>query len=132
MDSSSPKPKSRLKAVVLDVRSGLAAFSNANDAQQRTYLAGLLCRESTALAEQCLKRNHWLNTAYDWIEEHKDELDAEDLKAREERWILALRQYEHAMDLLGQVLEILKETAKPAQHHTASTSTTAHTQKAFP
>lgn len=119
-----------LKSSVLAVRSGLTALAATQDDAQRRYIADLLCRESTTLAEQCLKRNVWLNDAYDWIEAHEDELDAESLKAREDRWLLNLRQYETAMDLLGQVLETLNATPKPTRP-AVSSGAALPTQEAF-
>lgn len=120
-----------LKSVVLDVRAGLAALAAAHDDNQRRHIVDLLGRESATLAEQCQKRNNALNAAYDWIESHRDdpEITTEDLKAREERWLLSLRQYEVAMDLLGQALEAVRTNPAPAP--LAANPATPPTQEAL-
>lgn len=117
-----------LKSSVLAVRAGLAALTNAQDDNQRRYLGGLLAQDATTLADQCLARNVWLNAAYDWLEQHQD---ADDMEAREAQWLLKLRQYETAMDLLGQTLEALKAIPGSAPQPNPSSGTAPHTQEAF-
>ena len=96
-----------LKSSVLAVRAGLVALSQTTDGSQRRYLAELLAGDAATLAERCLNRCMWLETAYEWLETHRDELGDDELRKRDEQWIQKLRQYETAMDLLGQALEAL-------------------------
>lgn len=131
MDRVSPKTHT-LKSIVLEVRAGMAALAAAHDGNQRTYIVGLLQRDRARLADHCLRRTRALDAAYDWIEAHRDdpEITPDDLKAREERWLLSLRQYEVAMDLLGQVIALTAIPVHP-QPNTASNGTTPVTQEAF-
>lgn len=118
-----------LKSIVLDARAGMAALAATRDANQRTYVAGLLRREAVTLAEQCWMRHVWLNDSDEWLAAHRDELDADDLKAREDRWLLNLRQYQVAMDLLDQVLEALQAIPESAQQPVTSSVTAPLVQK---
>lgn len=112
MDSSSPHQNQRtLKSVVLDVRAGLASLKEARDAKQHAYLVSLLRSESIVLAERCWERHLWLDTEDQRLTAQRDELFDEELKEQDDKWILAFRQYQSAMDLLGEVLQL---TALPA------------------
>lgn len=94
--------RSRLRSLADDLRgpTGHLAFSD-------------LAADGVKLGDALQTLHEWLMAADDWLAAHPD---VSDYRAREDRWLARVQQYQAGMDLLAELLEALKqERPEPEQ-----------------